>query len=383
MVGRAVSAYGTPCYVTRAQPILDAVAELEDGHDGPVRPWLSVKTHPLAGLISWWARSGRGVEVVSEAELAAALSLGCAPPALLVNGVAKHQWLARRTVRGLRVHFDSLAEMEALLPIAIRDEWRVGVRLHAPDERDARDAAFGGPFGMSAPEAGAALRRLREAGALVESLHFHLGQRPQRPDAYVRAVAHAAEVCRTADFRPRFVDCGGGLPSRESAAVALADLRRAVTAAFAAFGPELVEVWFEHGRFLLEQAAVLAVRVIDIKTRPECRYLICDGGRTNQALVADKGLHSLWTLPNRAGPLVPTTICGPTCMTDDSLGRPPMPADIEPGDVLVWTAAGAYHLPWETRFSHGLCASVWCDEREALSLSRRRERPDAWIQPCH
>ncbi len=78
-----------------------------------------------------------------------------------------------------------------------------------------------------------------------------------------------------------------------------------------------------------------------------------------------------------------TTICGPTCMTDDILGRMPLPADITVGDVLVWSDAGAYHLPWETRFSHGLCAVVWCDENETTSLARRRERPEHWITSCH
>jgi ornithine decarboxylase len=378
-VERAVRAHGTPCYVTRARPILSALAVIEHGHSGPVRQWLSVKTHPLGALVAWWARSGRGVEVVSETELIAALDAGCPPSSLLVNGLAKHRWLPRHPIRGLRVHFDSSTEIEALLDCAIRAEWRVGVRLHAPDERDARDGRFAGQFGMTADEGAAALRRLLAAGANVESVHFHLGQRPQAAGAYQRAVAHAATVCAAAGFRPRYVDCGGGLPSREGADQTLTDVRAAVDAAFAMFAPEIEEVWLEHGRFLLEDAAVLAISVLDIKDRPDARYLICDGGRTNHALAADHGLHPLWMLPERTGRGTLTTICGPTCMTDDILGRAPLPDDIAPGDVLVWTAAGAYHLPWETRFSHGLCAAVWYDERETLSLARQREQPREWV----
>jgi ornithine decarboxylase len=385
VVNRAVSLYGTPCYITRALPIEEARRELQSGHRGTVQQWLSVKTHPLPALITWWAGQGRGVEAVSEAELTTALDLGCAPPRLLVNGVAKHHWLQKFAVRHLRVHFDSTREVAALLPIARRNEWRVGVRLRAPGERDAKDARFSGPFGMTAEEGADSLRRLLDAGAIVESVHFHLGQSPQQPDAYVRAVEHAAAVCVGAGFRPRFVDCGGGLPSRRSEAWAgaLADLRSAIDAAFENFGPELEEVWLENGRCLLEQSTVLAVRVIDIKERPECRYLVCDGGRTNHALAADKGIHPLWLLQDRPGPLALTTLCGPTCMTDDILGRLPLPADIETGDVLVWTEAGAYHLPWETRFSHGLCAVGWCDEDDTLSLARERERPENWNAPCY
>ncbi|HUQ86064.1 MAG TPA: hypothetical protein VM096_00815, partial [Vicinamibacterales bacterium] len=94
-------------------------------------------------------------------------------------------------------------------------------------------------------------------------------------------------------------------------------------------------------------------------------------------------LHTLWLLPERSEPLALTTICGPTCMTDDILGRMELPGDVAIGDVLVWSDAGAYHLPWETRFSHGLCAVVWCDEHEAPSLARPRERPEHWSASCH
>jgi diaminopimelate decarboxylase len=340
-----------------------------------------VKTHPLARLVEWWAGTGRGVEVVSEAELAGAIHLGCPPGRLLVNGVAKHHWLHRHHIPDLRVHFDSLVEMEALLPLAVACGWRVGIRLHAPDERDARDSRFGGPFGMTAAEGVAALQRLQAAGAALESVHFHLGQRPATPDVWSRAVTHAARVCHEAGFEPRFLDCGGGLPGYHSAGQDLSGWRAAVHQARLLF-PRLEEVWAEHGRFLLEHASVLAVRVLDVKERPECRYLICDGGRTNHALAADKGPHALSLLPGRSGAPRLTTVSGPTCMTDDVLGRFELPADVAAGDTLVWMDAGAYHLPWETRFSHGRCAVAWCDERDVISLARGRERPEEWMTPC-
>ena len=82
---RASTRYGTPCYVNRARRVLQAVEHLERG-DGGVRSWLSYKTHPLPRLVEWWIASGRGVEVVSEIEFAAAYRLGCSPDQLLVNG---------------------------------------------------------------------------------------------------------------------------------------------------------------------------------------------------------------------------------------------------------------------------------------------------------
>ena len=60
--------------------------------------------------------------------------------------------------------------------------------------------------------------------------------------------------------------------------------------------------------------------------------------------------------------------------TDDRLGRWRLPRDLTAGDVIVWCDAGAYHLPWETRFSHGLCAVVWFDHDERMTVARSREQ---------
>jgi diaminopimelate decarboxylase len=381
VIARAAEQFGTPCYVARWEPVARAAGRLDRlGSAGiPVQSWLSFKTHPLPPLVRTWIASGGGVEVVSEVELAAACRDGASRDTLLVNGVAKHAWLRRRSMPHLRVHFDSLREIDELLDVAVGDRWRVGVRCHAPGERDARDARFGGQFGMTAAEAIDALGRLTAAGARVESMHFHLGQHAQSRDAYVEGVERLARVCQRARFEPRFIDLGGGLPSPPDAEPMLEGLVAAIAAARDWFGASLEAVWLENGRFLTEASTALAVRVLDVKERDDCRYLICDGGRTNQALAADNGPHRLLVLPPRHGSPMLTAICGPTCMTDDLLARLDLPRDVGVGDVIAWMDAGAYHLPWETRFSQPLCAVAWSEGAAHLVRVRERERPEAWL----
>jgi diaminopimelate decarboxylase len=374
-VARALEAVDTPFYLSAWAPVADAVQLIETLRaDVPVRPWLSFKTHPLPALAKEWLQSGRGVEVVSEREFATVLALGASPDRVLVNGVAKHTWLSKYPQPRLRVHFDSLRELDALLPLALAHQWRVGVRCHVPSECDARDPSFGGQFGMSRSEAVGALQRLQDTGADLQSVHFHLGQRGHSPHAYRRAVDHVASICIEANVHPQILDCGGGLPSRRHPRYAEArdDLAAAVRGTAAQFR-DLHEIWLEQGRAVTETSTVLAVRVQDIKERDECRYVICDGGRTNQALAADHGPHPIFVEPDRDGTTVLTTVCGPTCMTDDRLGRWELPRSIAVGDILVWLDAGAYHLPWETRFSQGLCAIVWCDRAETMHVVRPAE----------
>ncbi len=122
---------------------------------------------------------------------------------------------------------------------------------------------------------------------------------------------------------------------------------------------------------------MLVVKVLDVKERRGIRHLICDGGRTMNALVSNWEAHGLISLPARRGPTCLTTVTGPTCMAFDQLARRPLPRGLRAGDHLIWLDAGAYHLPWETRFSHGLAAVFWHDGTRTR-LVRRRERFDEW-----
>ncbi|MBI2924688.1 MAG: hypothetical protein HYY24_03170 [Verrucomicrobia bacterium] len=376
----------TPFYVFSVTPLLEALAEL-DAHLGhlPVRHWLSCKTQPLRPLLQWWHRQGRGIEVVSEFEFLAALKEGFPPDRILLNGPAKHHWLPRHAVRGQRVNFDSIGEMRALLPLAKQLAWRVGVRLHTREEFDPEAPAYPTQFGMTAAEAVKSLNELKSEKVLAEMVHFHLRTNVASPAIYERALAEVAEICRAAHFAPKFVDCGGGFPpphvlTREGRAVAAGfDLRamaRVYEKALKRF-PGVRELWLENGRWLSARSGVLVVRILDVKERRGRRQLICDGGRTTNALVANWEAHELISLPARRDPACLTTVVGPTCMAFDQLARRPLPRSLRSGDHLLWLDAGAYHLPWETRFSHGLAAVFWHDGTR-LKVVRPRERFDQW-----
>jgi diaminopimelate decarboxylase len=246
-----------------------------------------------------------------------------------------------------------------------------------PGEHDRKDPRFGTQFGLTPSEMRTVARRLAAAGAAVEGVHFHLGQGQHRPADYAGSIHYVVDACRDAGLSPRYIDCGGGFDEDIDLDATLSAVNAAMESARQAL-PTVREVWLENGRYVTQASAALVVRVLDVKERPECRYLICDGGRTNQALDADNGVHPLLIVPNRSGNGTLTTIAGPTCMTDDRLGRVMLPANVRRSDLIVWLEAGAYHLPWETRFSRGLCAVVWADETDALSLVRAAETPDTW-----
>ena len=267
-----------------------------------------------------------------------------------------------------------------MLPLARRDRWRVGLRICTTEEFDPEAPQFPTQFGLTPTEAALAVRRLKRAGIEVETLHFHLRTNVASAECYARALGELATFSSANGLSPRHLDLGGGLPPRHAltrggkrldAEFSLQSLALTVRRAVKRF-PTVEEVWLENGRFVSSGSGVLAVQVLDVKERRGLRQLICDGGRTLHALVSLWEQHELLPLRATRGPVVLTAVHGPTCMAFDQLARKPLARSLRPGDTLLWFDAGAYHLPWETRFSHGL-AEVWWNEGDRLEPVRSAE----------
>ena len=377
----------TPFYLFSAEPMAEALAELRalDCVGVPVRHWLSCKTQPVAPLLRWWREQGRPIEVVSEFEYLAARHEGFATDDILINGPAKHRWLPRVAVEGMRVNFDSPGELKALLPMAKKLRWRTGLRLRTGQEHDPENQEFPTQFGFEPEEAARALKQLNRAGLAAETLHFHLRTNVASAAIYEQGIREAHAFCVAANWWPAFLDCGGGLPPRHTfshdgkefaADFDLAELAGVFTRWLPRFAG-LRELWLENGRFLSARSGVLVVTVLDVKERAGLRQLICDGGRTMNALVSNWEEHGLFSVPKRSGPAALTAVHGPTCMAFDQLTRRALPRTVRTGDRLVWLEAGAYHVPWETRFSHGQAAVLW-HENGKLTPARDAESFAAW-----
>lgn len=389
----------TPLYVFSSAPIAERISELDAALTNAgfqpktensklkisFRHWLSFKTQPVRPLLHWWREQRRGIEVVSEFELRAALAEGFTPENILVNGPAKHHWLPQFDLREFAVNFDSPAELAALLPLAKKLNWRLGIRILTGEEFDPENPQFPTQFGFAPDEAVAALKKLLRVKARIETVHFHLRSNVSSVQIYERAIAEVAEICRAAKFSPQHLDIGGGVPVRqvltrggkifngEFGLRAFAEKLRQSVKLF----PGLRELWLENGRFVSAGSGALVVKILDVKERRGLRQLICDGGRTMQALMSVWEQHALLALPERGGEETLTVVHGPTCMAFDQLARLPLPRSLRAGDHLIWLDAGAYHLPWETRFSHGHAAVCWHDER-GLRLVRERQSFENW-----
>ncbi len=382
----AVAASGTPALVFAEEPLTEQARRLDVALEGiPVRHWWSFKTLPLKPAVNTWRKVGHGVEVVSEFELRAVLAMGVPPGGILVNGPAKHTWLGDAGVPGLRVNFDSLAEIRVLAGRAATAGWSVGLRLNTRSEENFEFPGVRTQFGLLPAEVGPALRGLRHAGLEPEVLHFHLRTNVAEARCYREAAFEALSAAEALGWHPRVVDLGGGMPPERvatrkgsplDAGFSLASFREVVVG-IRSRHRYLEEIWMENGRWAAAPAGVLVVRVLDVKEGRGARTLLCDGGRTLQAMTATWERHAMFPVTRRRGAPVRTIVCGPTCMAFDNLGVHDLPSTVGAGDLLVWTDAGAYGMSWETRFSHGLGALVWTSG-DRVDLIRAREGIRDW-----
>lgn len=295
----ATARYNTPFYLCCWHPVLLAIEDLKLLEGSlPVRHWLSFKTQPVAPLIRKWRDLGYGVEVVSEYEFRAALKEGFPPAQILVNGVAKHRWLNNYQINGIRVHFDSLSEMESLLFHAKKSKWHVGLRCHVSEEYDPDEPTFGGQFGLLPSEVALASKQLSKAGMQTESVHFHLRTNVITIDSYGKALKELSEISKSAGLSPRYIDCGGGLPiSNRSSLNNIADststnlkLLRNYFEEIPSLFPSASEIWMENGRFISARSSVLVVKVLDIKQRGSSCPSVDELISLNQySMASDKG----------------------------------------------------------------------------------------------
>lgn len=386
LVEKAIKKTNTPFYLFSSYFIDNQLNNITKSIDYPVQNCLSLKTLSLKELLKWWRKKGLYAEVTSEYELKAALYEGFEPSKIIVNGVSKHSWDKKIWVNNLRVHFDSLSEISNLLSIAKKKKWKVGLRFHPNIQNDPENPSFPDQFGMPVNDFLKACELIRNNDLELEGIHIHLRSNIPCLKTIKLAINEFYETIKFTNINLKYIDLGGGLPamniiSKESiwnSNYNLKDHNILINYVINLF-PSLDEVILENGRFILANCGILVLSVIDIKMINGTKFLICNGGRTNNALPSDWEEHNIEVFPKRNNKFINYSLCGPTCMAYDCFARIDLPEEIQISDKIVYHDAGAYHLGWENRFSQPLSSILWHDhENNTISVVRKRESFNNW-----
>jgi diaminopimelate decarboxylase len=356
-VSRIATAVGTPFYLYSAAAFTAQYRRFAEAFSGE-RPLIcyAVKANSNLAVLRLFAGLGAGADVVSEGELRRALVAGVPPQRILFSGVGKTRGELEAALDAEihQINVESVPELRRLseiasargrvAPVAIRVNPDVDARTHVKISTGLKESKFGIDLG----EVVAAYSLARELpGIEPVGLAVHIGSQLVDLEPFRRAFVRVAGLVlelRAKGLGVTRIDLGGGLGIRYRAErppepKSYARLVREI------FGSAGLALTFEPGRVLAGPAGLLVARVIYVKQGAAKRFVIVDGAMNDLIRPA---LYEAWhdivpvRLPPADASLVPADVVGPVCETGDTFA---VDRDLPPlaeGDLVAFTAAGAY-----------------------------------------
>jgi diaminopimelate decarboxylase len=393
-IPRIAAAIGTPFYVYSTGAFTAGYRSFAEAFAAE-KPLIcyAVKANSNLAVLRLFAALGAGADVVSEGELRRALAAGVPPERIVFSGVGKTaEEMAAALAAGIhQINVESLPELHLLSAVATELGRTASVALRVNPDVDAlthAKIATGkkeNKFGIDLGEAAAAYRLAGSLpGIAPVGLAVHIGSQLTHLDPYRIAFGRLARLVRelrTGGLGVFGVDLGGGIGIRyrDERPPAPADYAQVV---HEVFGPLDLALAFEPGRALAAEAGLLVARVLYVKEGATKRFVIIDAAMNDLIRPA---LYDAWHdivpvhLPEPAAPPAPADVVGPVCETGDTFAvdrdLPPLNA----GDLVAFTAAGAYGAVMSSTYNSRLLVPEVMVTGDRFAVVRARPSYDALL----
>jgi diaminopimelate decarboxylase len=393
-VSRIATAVGTPFYLYSAAAFTAQYRRFAEAFSSE-RPLIcyAVKANSNLAVLRLFAGLGAGADVVSEGELRRALAAGMLPQRILFSGIGKtcRELEAAIDAEIFQINVETVSELRRLselasahgriVPVAIRVNPDVDAGTHAKISTGMKESKFGIDVG----EATAAYSLAAELpGIKPVGLAVHIGSQLVELEPYRRAftrVAGLVRELRAKGFAVARVDLGGGLGIRyrdedPPEPSSYARLAREI------FGSAGLAMALEPGRALAGPAGLLVARVIYVKEGAAKRFVIVDGAMNDLLRPA---LYDAWhnILPVRRPAvdalLAPADVVGPVCETGDTLAVDRDLPPVAEGDLVAFTAAGAYGAVMSSTYNSRLLVPEVLVAGDRFDVIRARQSYDEML----
>jgi ornithine decarboxylase len=245
--------------------------------------------------------------------------------------------------------FDSYSEIEKLAALA--PGTKVGVRLSVPN--DGSEWPLTKKFGVDSDQAVELLVQARKSGLKPVGLFFHVGSQCTLAGTWAKAIEKSWSVWQRAAERGielHMLNVGGGFPATYLKPVpTVAEIARVIQESVAALFPKDVEISLAPGRGLVGEAGILAATVMAKAARDAEQWLYLDVGVFNGLMEAVGGIKYR-IVPSRIGPTRKWVLSGPTCDSFDVISSEVELPDLDVGDRVYITSAGAYTTAYASEF---------------------------------
>ena len=393
-IPQIAAAVGTPFYVYSAAAFAAQYHRFAEAFaDEQPLICYAVKANSNLAVIRLFAGLGAGADVVSEGELRRALAAGVPPERIIFSGTGKTaEEMAAALSAGIhQINVELVSELRRLsavatelgrtAPVALRINPDVDALTHAKIATGKKENKFGIELGeaVAAYRIGAALPGIAPVG-----LAMHIGSQLVDLDPYRRAFGRLAGLVgelRGAGLAVYRVDLGGGVGIRYR------DERPPEPAAYATlvreiFGPLDLALAFEPGRVLAGSAGLLVARVVCVKEGATRHFVILDAAMNDLIRPA---LYDAWhdiipiRLPQLRTRLTRVDVVGPVCETGDTFAVDRDLPPLNEGDLVAFTAAGAYGAVMSSTYNSRLLVPEVMVAGEHFDVIRARQSYQALL----
>jgi len=389
------AAYGTPLVV------IDT-GELELEIDRFVRAFVARsiavgyagKALLVTALAELLAATPLRLDVCSLGELITGDRGGYPAGRMYFHGVAKTDAELQAIVDG-RVAFgviDNAEEMERLASLASAQTpvdvmLRINTGIEAHTHEFIRTGGENTKFGFPEREAQAALRRIAALPQLrLCGLHSHLGSQIVDVEplvANLEALIPYAETARALGLPVEELNVGGGIGIEDGPGEPRPiDLEAYAERLAARVAGTPYRLAIEPGRALIARAGSLLYRVVTVKRQGTRRFVVVDGGMTDNPRPLLYGArHPAELMASAAtGHPAPATLAGRSCENDE-IGEYDLPQDVRSGDLIAMRYTGAYTFSMASNYNRfGKPAVVFV--RDGSHRRVVRAESDADVSRC-
>jgi len=360
---RLAARFGTPAYVY-SRAVIEHNFKRFDRAFGryPHLVCYSLKACANLSILRLLARLGAGFDIVSGGELYRVMKAGGKAAKVVFSGVGKTADEMDAALRAgiLKFNVESESELELLARRAalLKKRARVALRVNPDVAAETHPYIATGlrehKFGVDTKTA----ERLYHKAAGLPSLEVvgvscHIGSQLLDYTPLLEALDRLLSLVsrlREAGLPIRYVDIGGGLgipykpgdPRPDPAAYVQQIVAKVSGANIKGSG---LTVMLEPGRSIIGEAGVLLTRVINRKINGSKHFVIVDAAM-NDLLRPSlyQAYHQIWPIKEtrERDATITADVVGPVCETGDFLARSRAIPCVEPGDLLVFAATGAY-----------------------------------------
>lgn len=333
----------------------------------------SVKTNSHSGLMNICSKDlGWYLETVSSKEYSYAITQGCKPKNIILNGPHKQELLISAISSNSIVNLDNLDEINFLCDyIETHDNFkaslensRIGLRVNFDLEKICPNETTMGTevskFGLCYEngDLASAISMLLEKNIKICGLHMHTSTTTRSTKVFQALSEKATELVQQFNLNLSYIDIGGGFfggktlpnkPTMSEYAHTICNTLKKV------LDPEKVTLIIEPGASIIATSIEYLTKVVNCRSIRNKHIVTVNGtalhinpflaNRTSEYIVIRD--NKILQLTNDGQEQI---ICGSTCMEKDRFFSTHSNPQLEKDDIIIFKDAGAYTMAFNSDF---------------------------------